>query len=115
MSVPYSAAYSPMKRHHARWTNHENEAFLRRASEGQTRREIAYALGRSPNSIHARLKTLKVKIAKPPTLGIPPEPVTVITRKAELIAYYELGWRVEWHEGDQVGLIWKSSKEPRLP
>lgn len=105
------------------WTNHEHNALKALFERGYPKKFIAAQLGRSLRSVQSKACTLslvkrrreRITVRRPFVSGAIPETVKAITPKDDLPAYYALGWRVAWFEGNQVGLEWKYTSAPRTP
>jgi len=101
-----------------RWTAREASEFLRFARAGFGNRDIAEKLGRSVRAIEHRCVKMGIRRrlprlkARPVAEPVPPPTLTIA--HADLPAHYALGWRVDWHEAGQVGLVWPHASAPMV-
>lgn len=97
-----------MKRAYRPWTNHEVETIERMAKAGKSNRKIALEIGRSQDSIAARARHYRPKRKK---RIAEPVPYVLITL-AEIVDYFEAGWRFADFDEDFYRFEWPHKSAP---
>ncbi len=86
------------------WTPAEDAQLIAMRSNGVRFKHIARELNRPLSTISSRAIYLgAVRFNRVPKPNVPTK-VTQTIEKHELPAYYAVGWRVDWFEGNQVGI-----------
>lgn len=97
------------------WSDQDCETVRSMRRERWSHKHIARVLGRTPRAVMTKAEELGAVRGRGKTPRQPPSKEGITIRRDELLTYYELGWRVAWFEGQQVGLEWTSQSVPRLP
>jgi hypothetical protein len=93
------------------WTDEDRAMAARLFAAGRSNDEIAVALGRKPDAVRAWIHHFKL-------VWNDPEPVvyeTVKVTKADVLEWYEAGWRFVGFDGALCVIEWQSSRELRWP